>query len=143
MEKKEKATFAAGCFWGVQKAFDEKRGVLKTTVGYTGGNVKDPSYEEVCLGKTGHSEAVEIEFNPMQVSYKELLDIFWSIHDPSKKKKQQYKSAIFFHNEEQKEEALQSKQALEKCGRKIETEVLPASNFYPAESYHQYYYKKN
>ncbi len=145
------ATFACGCFWSVQAAFDRVRGVVKTTVGYTGGHLKNPSYEDVCTGSTGHAEAVEAEFDPKRVSYGELLDIFWSIHDPTQVNGQgpdtgpQYRSAIFTHSAEQKNEAIKAKEALGKSGKyakPLATEIAQAAEFYPAEGYHQKYLGK-
>ena len=147
----EKATFAAGCFWGVQAAFDETKGVLKTRAGYTGGHVKNPTYEQVCSHTTGHAEAVEVEFAPEVVSYKQLVDLFWSIHDPRQKNRQgpdigdNYRSAIFTHTPEQKTAAEASKAEQEvKGGNKgpIVTEIVAATEFYPAENYHQHYKSK-
>lgn len=146
-----KATFAAGCFWGVEDAFRQVKGVKSTTVGYTGGTAKNPSYKEVCTGKTGHAEAVEVEFDPAQVSYLELLATFWKSHDPTTMNRQgpdvgtQYRSGIFFHDAEQEKEARDSKTVLEKTGvfkRPIVTEITPASEFYRAEDYHQQYFEK-
>jgi peptide-methionine (S)-S-oxide reductase len=146
-----KATFAAGCFWGVEDAFRQVKGVKSTTVGYTGGTAKNPSYKEVCTGKTGHAEAVEVEFDPAQVSYLELLATFWKSHDPTTMNRQgpdvgtQYRSGIFFHDAEQEKEARDSKVVLEKTGvfkRPIVTEIAPASEFYRAEDYHQQYFEK-
>ena len=148
----EKATFAAGCFWGVEEAFRTLPGVISTMVGYTGGTTEDPSYEQVCTGTTGHAEAVEILFDPLVVTYEDLLKFFWTIHDPTSRDKQgpdvgsQYRSAIFYHSNEQKEKALKSKEHLQKDGtyrRKIVTEILPAKAFYKAEEYHQQYIKKH
>jgi peptide methionine sulfoxide reductase msrA/msrB len=144
----EKATFAAGCFWGVQAAFDETKGVVKTTAGYTGGHVKNPTYEQVCSHTTGHAEAVEVEFDPAVVSYQQLLDLFWDIHDPRQKNRQgpdigdNYRSAIFTHSAEQQTMAEASKKREEsKAPGKtpIVTEIVPAPEFYPAEAYHQHY----
>ncbi len=146
-----KATFAAGCFWGVEDAFRQVKGVKSTTVGYTGGTAKNPSYKEVCTGRTGHAEAVEVEFDPAQVSYLELLATFWKSHDPTTMNRQgpdvgtQYRSGIFFHDAEQEKEARDSKAVLEKTGvfkRPIVTEITPASEFYRAEDYHQQYFEK-
>lgn len=148
---REKATFAAGCFWGVEAAFRGLKGILSTRVGYTGGTFKNPTYEDVCSGKTGHAEVVEIEYDPNQISYEELLDIFWKIHDPTTLYRQgpdvgeQYRSAIFYHNKQQEAVAKTSKERLEKSGvfkDKIVTKILPASEFYQAEDYHQQYYEK-
>ncbi len=146
-----KATFAAGCFWGVEDAFRQVTGVTSTTVGYTGGTAKNPSYKEVCTGRTGHAEAVEVEFDPAQVSYLELLAVFWKSHDPTTMNRQgpdvgtQYRSAIFYHDAEQEEEARASKAVLEKdhvFKRPIVTEIVPAGEFYRAEEYHQQYFEK-
>jgi peptide-methionine (S)-S-oxide reductase len=145
------ATFAEGCFWGVEDAFRQVKGVLKTTVGYTGGTAKNPSYKEVCTGRTGHAEAVEVEFDPAQVSYMELLKTFWTSHDPTTMNRQgpdigtQYRSAIFYHDAEQEAEAKASKAMLEQQGvykRPIVTQILPVSDFYRAEDYHQQYFEK-
>jgi peptide methionine sulfoxide reductase msrA/msrB len=149
--KLQKATFAAGCFWGVEETFRQLEGVVSTRVGYTGGTLKNPTYEQVCAGKTGHAEAVEIEFDPNQVSYEQLLDVFWKIHDPTTLNRQgpdvgaQYRSAVFFHNEEQKNLALSSKEKLDKSAKfknNIITEIVPAAEFYAAEEYHQKYLQK-
>ncbi len=155
MENNDKKThiadFAAGCFWGVEEAFKEVPGVKKTTAGYAGGKVKNPSYEDVCSGKTGHAETVRVEYDPMKVSYKELLNIFWKIHDPTTLNRQgmdvgeQYRSAVFFHNPAQEFQARESKEAEEKSGKhsgKIVTEIVPAGDFYLAEEYHQDYLAK-
>jgi peptide-methionine (S)-S-oxide reductase len=145
----EKATFAAGCFWGVDAVFERTEGVEKTTVGYTGGKTKNPTYEQVCTGKTGHAEAVQIIYNPKIITYEQLLETFWMIHDPTQKNRQgpdigtQYRSAIFYHNQEQKHMAEESKKQKEKyLGVKIQTEITLAKEFYPAEEYHQKYLKK-
>ena len=147
----EKATFAAGCFWGVEVTFRNVEGVIDTQVGYTGGHVEHPSYRQVCTGMTGHAEAVEVTFDPQQVSYEQLLDVFWSSHNPTTRNRQgpdigpQYRSAIFFHSPEQEQAALASIQRLEREGRfrkPIVTEVVPASTFWPAEEYHQQYLVK-
>ncbi len=146
------ATFSAGCFWGVQYKLSKVNGVIKTEVGYAGGNVPNPTYEEVCTGKTGHAEAVQVYFDKSIVSYKELLSVFWSIHDPTSLNRQgpdegtQYRSAIFCHNDTQFKEALVSKKNLEisrKFKKPIVTEILPFTNFYKAEAYHQDYFIKN
>src|SRR5579864_2555404 len=146
-----KAIFAAGCFWGVEEAFRQLKGVSSTTVGYTGGTMKDPSYKDVCTGTTGHAEAVEVEFDPKQVSYDQLLSVFWQSHDPTTLNRQgpdfgtQYRSAIFFEDAEQEAAARRSKAALEKSAlfkRPIVTEIKPASEFYRAEDYHQQYFEK-
>jgi peptide-methionine (S)-S-oxide reductase len=147
----EKGTFAAGCFWGVEEAFRQVKGVVSTVVGYTGGSFKDPTYKDVCSGKTGHAETVEIEYDPSRVSYEELLSVFWENHDPTTLNRQgpdigtQYRSAIFFHTPEQKAAAIASKENLQKSGRyknPISTEITPASRFYRAEDYHQQYFEK-
>jgi len=145
----KKATFAAGCFWGVEAAFRETPGVLATTVGYTGGVTKNPSYEQVCSHTTGHAEAVEVEFDPDQISYEKLLDVFFSIHDPMQMNRQgpdvgdQYRTAIFVHDDEQAREAEASKEEHAKdFARPIVTEITPATTFYPAEDYHQRYLEK-
>ena len=147
--KTEKATFAAGCFWGIEYSFNRLKGVVNTTVGYTGGHFKNPSYEDVCSDETGHAEAVLVEFDPSVISYDKLLEVFWRIHDPTQVNRQgpdvgsQYRSVIFYHNEMQKKAALESKKKLEKSGKKIATEIAPASAFYRAEEYHQKYWLKN
>lgn len=145
----QKATFGAGCFWGIESAFQKIKGVKKTLVGYIGGHVKNPTYEQVCTDKTGHAEAVQISFNPEEVSYEQLLDIFWKIHDPTQLNRQgpdigtQYRSIIFYHNKEQKKLAEISKNKLQKsCNKKIVTEIKPAKDFFPAEEYHQKYLEK-
>ncbi|MEW5745092.1 MAG: peptide-methionine (S)-S-oxide reductase MsrA [Nitrospirota bacterium] len=151
-EKLEKATFAGGCFWCMESPFDKLKGVVSTTVGYTGGHTEDPTYEEVSTGTTGHAEAIEIVYDPSQVSYTELLEVFWQLIDPTVRNRQfadvgsQYRTAIFYHTEEQKRLAEASKERLEQSARftkPLVTEIVPASKFYPAEEYHQDYYKKN
>lgn len=146
-----KATFAAGCFWGVEDAFRHTQGVNSTTVGYTGGTLKNPNYEDVCTGRTGHSEAVEVDYDPAQVTYEQLLGIFWESHDPTTLNRQgpdvgtQYRSAIYYHDAAQEASARGSKTLLEKSGvfkRPIVTEISPASEFYRAEDYHQQYFEK-
>lgn len=147
------ATFAGGCFWCMQPPYDKLKGVISTTVGYTGGQFENPSYEQVSGGGTGHAEAVQIEFDSKVTSYQELLDIFWRNIDPTVKDRQfcdvgkQYRTAIFYHDEEQKRQALESKEQILKSGvlkdRVIHTEIVPAEKFYRAEDYHQEYYKKN
>ena len=143
----EKATFAAGCFWGVEAVFERTDGVEKTTVGYIGGKTKNPTYEQVCTGKTGHAEAVQIIYNPKIITYEQLLKTFWMMHNPTQKNRQgpdigtQYRSAIFYHNQEQKQIAEQSKKEKD-LGVKIQTEITLAKEFYPAEEYHQKYLKK-
>ena len=147
----KKATFGAGCFWGVEAAFRKIEGVASTTVGYAGGSFKDPTYKDVCSGKTGHAEVVQVEYDPSRVSYEELLRVFWNIHDPTTLNRQgpdigtQYRSAVFFHNPEQEAAATASKQKLQSSGRyqrPIVTEITPASEFYRAEDYHQQYFEK-
>lgn len=147
----EVATFAAGCFWGVEDLFLKTNGVIKTTVGYTGGHAKNPTYSQVCSDATGHAEAVQIEFDPKIINYNELLKIFWENHNPTTYHRQgpdvgsQYRSAIFYHNDEQKRQAEESKAELEKSKKyrdKIVTEITKASEFYPAEEYHQKYLQK-
>jgi peptide-methionine (S)-S-oxide reductase len=147
----EKATFAAGCFWGVEAAFRQVKGVVATTVGFTGGNLKNPTYEDVCTDKTGHAEAVQVEYDPSQVSYDALLSTFWESHDPTQLNRQgpdfgtQYRSAIFFHDAQQGAAARASKLKLETSGRykrPIVTQVVPAAEFYRAEEYHQQYLEK-
>jgi peptide-methionine (S)-S-oxide reductase len=146
-----KATFAAGCFWGVEDAFRQVDGVTSTAVGYIGGTIKAPSYKEVCTGRTGHAEAVQIEFDPAKVSYLELLTIFWKSHDPTTANRQgpdigtQYRSAIFFHDAAQEKDARDSKAVLTEKGvykRPIVTEIVPAPEFFRAEDYHQQYFEK-
>jgi len=148
----ETAIFAAGCFWGVQEYFSRVKGVIKSESGYTGGTKKNPTYEEVCTGKTGHAESVRVIFDPRVVSYERLLQHFWELHDPTSLNKQgndvgsQYRSAIFYTNPEQEMHARSSLEKLVKSGKysqKIVTEILPAKEFYTAEEYHQNYLKKN
>lgn len=148
----EQATFAAGCFWGVEAAFRRVKGVLDVTVGYTGGTLPDPDYRSVCSGHTGHAEAVLVQFDPAVVSYERLLDFFWKIHDPTTLNRQgpdvgsQYRSAIFTHSAEQEQSARRSLAALEASGqlrRPVVTQIVPASVFYPAEEYHQRYLEKH
>jgi peptide-methionine (S)-S-oxide reductase len=147
-----KATFGAGCFWHVEDLFRKTTGVTSTQVGYIGGKLVNPTYEEVCTDKTGHAEAVQVEYDPKEISYEELLNIFWNNHDPTSLNKQgydvgnQYRSAIFFYNEEQKNIAEKSKDELEKSGKfkkNIVTEIAPAPTFYKAEEYHQKYFQKH
>ena len=147
----EKATFAAGCFWGVEASFRQVPGVKSTRVGYTGGTLVNPTYKDVCTDRTGHAEAVEIEYDPAQVSYEQLLQVFWENHDPTQLNRQgpdfgtQYRSVIFYHSPAQRELAQSAKTALEKSGRlsrPIVTEILAATTFYQAEDYHQQYLEK-
>ena len=146
-----KATFGAGCFWHVEDLLSKTKGVKSTKVGYTGGQLSNPTYEEVCTDKTGHAEAVEVEYDPDEISYEELLDVFWKNHNPTTLNRQgpdvgiQYRSAIFYHNDKQKEIAEKSKQTLDKSGQfenPVVTEIVPAPSFYKAEEYHQKYFKK-
>lgn len=144
-----KATFAAGCFWGIEAAFRKVDGVVETTVGYIGGDTENPTYEQVCSGATGHAEAVELEFDPARVSYDRLLDLFWELHDPTTPNRQgpdigtQYRSAIFAHGPEQEAAANASKEAVQGAfARPIVTEIVPAGPFTRAEDYHQQYFEK-
>ena len=147
----EMATFGAGCFWGIEAAFRRVPGVIDTAAGYSGGRTKNPTYEDVCTDETGHAEVVQVTFDPAKVSYEQLLDIFWQIHDPTQVNRQgpdfgaQYRTAIFFHSPEQEAAANKSKAALEASGkfrRPIATEITPAAPFYRAEEYHQRYLEK-
>ncbi|KAJ1921176.1 hypothetical protein H4219_000774 [Mycoemilia scoparia] len=145
----EQATFAAGCFWSVELAFQRINGVLQTQVGYTGGDVKDPNYRNVCSGTTNHAESVLIEYDPKVVKYSDLLNAFWNKHDPTQGNRQgndvgsQYRSAIFYHSPEQKAEAEASKKSVaSKLGKTVTTQIAEASTFYPAEEYHQRYLEK-
>lgn len=147
----ERATFAAGCFWGVEAAFRQTDGVIATRVGYLGGHKKDPTYQDVCTDTTGHAEVVEVEFDPAVISFEKLLDVFWEEHDPTTLNRQgpdvgtQYRSGIFYHDDTQKAAALASRDALQASGRfskPIVTEITPAGTFYPAEDYHQQYLEK-
>lgn len=146
------ATFAAGCFWGVEERFSQIEGVISTVVGYSGGKTANPTYEQVCSGKTGHAEAVQVVFDPQVVSYEQLVRQFFTLHDPTQLNRQgpdigtNYRSAIFYHNEEQRQIAEKVKEELQRSGRyhgKIVTEIVPFSHFYRAEEYHQQYLKKN
>ncbi|WP_303673581.1 peptide-methionine (S)-S-oxide reductase MsrA [Vampirovibrio chlorellavorus] len=148
----ELATFAAGCFWGVEDAFMQQPGVLSTTVGYTGGHTQNPTYKEVCTDTTGHAEAVLVAFDPTKITYETLLDLFWRLHDPTTLNRQgpdigsQYRSAIYYHSPQQQAAARAAKEALEQSGRfprPVVTEITAASQFYPAEEYHQKYNQKH
>jgi peptide-methionine (S)-S-oxide reductase len=147
----EIATFGAGCFWGIEAAFRRVPGVLDAAVGYSGGRTQNPSYQDVCTDTTGHVEVVQVTFDPEKVSYDQLLDVFWTIHDPTQVNRQgpdygkQYRTAIFFHSPEQEAAAKKSKQALEASGklrRPVATEITPAGPFWRAEEYHQRYLEK-
>ncbi|HKT23646.1 MAG TPA: peptide-methionine (S)-S-oxide reductase MsrA [Terriglobales bacterium] len=147
----ETATFAAGCFWGVEETFRQVPGVVETTVGYLGGHTANPTYKDVCTDETGHAEVVQVTFDPSKVSYDKLLDVFWSAHDPTTLNRQgpdigtQYRSAIFFHSSEQERRARASKEKMQASGkfrRPVVTEITPASTFYSAEDYHQKYLAK-
>ncbi len=147
----EKATFGAGCFWGVEATFRRVKGVLATAVGYTGGTLENPTYEDVCTGRTGHAEVIEIEYDPTTVRYEDLLSIFWESHDPTTLNRQgpdvgaQYRSAVFFHTAEQEAAAHAVKDRLAQTARysgPIVTEIVPATSFYRAEEYHQRYLEK-
>jgi peptide-methionine (S)-S-oxide reductase len=147
----EKATFGAGCFWGVEESFRQLSGVAETEVGYLGGHTNNPSYKDVCTDETGHAEVVQVTYDPAKISYEQLLDVFWSAHDPTTLNRQgpdegtQYRSAIFFHSPEQERVARASKEKVQASGkfrRPIVTEITPASTFYRAEEYHQKYLAK-
>jgi peptide-methionine (S)-S-oxide reductase len=148
----EIATFGAGCFWGVEQKFGKLKGVIDTVVGYTGGSTENPSYKDVCTNKTGHAEVVQVTFDPSIVSYEELLEIFWNMHNPTTLNRQgwdvgtQYRSAVFYHDEEQRLAAITLKEKLDKSGKynkPIVTEIVPISKFTRAEEYHQKYHEKN
>jgi peptide-methionine (S)-S-oxide reductase len=148
----ETATFAAGCFWGVEDAFMQQDGVESTMVGYTGGHTEEPTYKEVCTDATGHAEAVQVTYNPDIISYENLLTLFFQLHDPTTLNRQgpdvgsQYRSAIFYHTPQQEEAAQRCKAQLEQSGRfsrPIVTQIVPAATFYPAEEYHQKYNQKH
>ena len=145
----EKATFAAGCFWGVEAEFRKIDGVIQTSVGYTGGRTDNPSYEQVCSDRTGHAEAVEVEFDPEKVSYEQLIDLFWELHDPTQVNRQgpdygsQYRTEIFVHSPEQEVVAARAKaEAQTRIRKPIATAISPATTFWPAEEYHQRYLEK-
>jgi len=148
----EKAVFAAGCFWGVEAALSRVPGVVSTIVGYTGGTTPAPTYHDVCTDTTGHAEAVLVEYDPSRVTYRDLLDVFWDIHDPTTPDRQgpdhgsQYRSAIFYASPAQRNAAIASRDRVEAngrfSGRKVVTEIVPLADFYPAEDYHQKYYEK-
>ena len=144
----ETATFGAGCFWGVEEAFRLLEGVVATAAGYAGGTTDDPTYKEVCSGRSGHAEVVRVEFDPVRVTYEQLLELFWSIHDPTQLDRQgpdvgsQYRTVIFHHSDRQRDAATASREAVGKSGRfagPVVTEILPASIFWRAEDYHQQY----
>jgi peptide-methionine (S)-S-oxide reductase len=146
-----KATFAAGCFWGVEAAYRQVPGVISTAVGYEGGTLDNPTYRDVCTHRTGHAEVVEVEYDPARVSYERLLEVFWENHDPTQKNRQgpdvgtQYRSAIFFHDPGQEAAARASLEKLEKSGRyrkPVVTEIIPATTIWKAEDYHQQYLEK-
>jgi peptide-methionine (S)-S-oxide reductase len=150
IEGLERATFAAGCFWGVEASFREIEGVVATKVGYTGGTAADPTYEQVCSDRTGHAEAVEVWFDPALLSYDELVSAFWSIHDPTTPNRQgwdlgsQYRSAIFFHDADQERHAMFSRERRQQnVSRPIVTQIVQATPFYDAEDYHQRYFEKH
>lgn len=147
----EKATFGAGCFWGVEETFRNLKGVLSTAVGYAGGKKENPTYEDVCTDKTGHAEVVQVEFDPSQITYDELLNVFWSNHNPTTLNRQgpdvgtQYRSVIFYHSPEQRSAAEESKKKIdssERFGRPVVTQIEPAPTFWRAEEYHQRYLQK-
>jgi peptide-methionine (S)-S-oxide reductase len=151
-EQTDTATFGTGCFWCTEAIFEQLTGVLKVTSGYSGGHVDKPTYKQVCTGETGHAECVQIQYEPQKISYDELLEVFWQVHDPTTLNRQgadvgtQYRSAIFYHNDTQKQRAEHYKSELEKSGafpKPIVTEIAPAAKFYAAEDYHQEYYYNN
>jgi peptide-methionine (S)-S-oxide reductase len=148
----EKATFAAGCFWGVEDAFTGTRGIVSTRVGYAGGRMEHPTYHDVCTGMTGHAEALEVTFDPTTISYDQLLNIFWECHDPTQLNRQgpdqgtQYRSVIFYHSEAQRQLAEESLERLDRSGRlrrPIVTQIVPCTTFWEAEEYHQKYHQKH
>ena len=150
MERLEKATFGAGCFWCVEAVFERLDGVRSVVAGYAGGTTPDPTYEEVCTGRTGHAEVAQVTFDPAKVTFDQLLDLFWRSHDPTTLNRQgadvgtQYRSVIFFHDEGQKKAAEESKaSAARQFGAPIVTQIVPLATFYPAENYHQDYYRNN
>lgn len=147
----ERATFGMGCFWGPEETFRKVDGVISTSVGFMGGSLENPTYEEVCTGRTGHAEVVQVEFDPSRIAYQDLLEIFWAHHDPTTRNRQgpdigtQYRSALFYHSPEQEAAARASKEKLERSGRhrrEIVTEIVPAGSYYPADEYHQRYLEK-
>jgi len=151
-DKTDTATFATGCFWCTEAIFEELNGVLSVTSGYSGGTIHNPNYKEVCTGETGHAECVQIVYEPDKITYDELLEVFFEVHDPTSLNRQgadigtQYRSAIFYHNDEQRQKAEYYKNELNKSGafeKRIVTEIAPFSKFYPAEDYHQEYYDNN
>jgi peptide-methionine (S)-S-oxide reductase len=151
MNESKKATFGAGCFWGVQSAFSRLDGVVETAAGFMGGHVENPTYRQVCTDRTGHAEVVHLTYDPARISYEHLLEVFWSIHDPTTLNRQgpdvgtQYRSVIFYHDEEQRVKAERSRDELEKArkfSRPIVTQIVPAGPFYRAEEYHQHYFEK-
>ena len=151
MSKNEIATFGAGCFWGVEERFRQTPGVVSTSAGYMGGEKENPTYEEVCKDTTGHAEVVQMEYDSQQITYDELLNIFWHSHDPTQLNRQgpdtgtQYRSVIFYHNQKQQEQAIASKEAVEQSGKYTEpvvTEIVAAGTFHKAEEYHQQYLAK-
>lgn len=150
-EKTEKATFGAGCFWGIEETFRRVPGVVETAVGFMGGTLAEPTYEDVCTGRTGHTEVVQVTYDPGKVSYRDLLAVFWNAHDPTTLNRQgpdigtQYRSVIFFHTPEQEREARESKEEMDRSGRfrrSIVTAIQPAGEFWRAEEYHQQYFAK-
>jgi peptide-methionine (S)-S-oxide reductase len=145
----EKATFAAGCFWCLEETFSQLEGVYSTTVGYSGGDLPNPSYQDICTGNTGHAEALQVYFDPSVISYKQLLNAFWNCHDPTSVNRQganigsQYRSILFYNSEEQKIAAIASKERMQNLlSQAIATEISPDRQFYPAEEYHQHYFAK-
>ena len=151
-ENIDTATFGTGCFWCTEALFESLNGVVKVTSGYSGGEVTNPTYKQVCTGETGHAECVQVQYEPAKITYDELLEVFWQVHDPTTLNRQgadvgtQYRSVIFYHNDEQKKKAEQYKSELDKSGafkNPIVTEIAPATTFYVAEDYHQEYYENN